>query len=262
MTIGKSVVLKLFSLGLFISMAGLSLGNQALAQTTMSEEETKAIEEIVRNYILEHPEIIPEAVGILQARQEAIRQQEMSAAVIANQDKILNDGFSVVVGNPDGDITLVEFYDYRCPYCVQSHDDVKRLLANDPNLRVVYKQFPVKDRQGEEPVSLTAARMSQAIAKQGVFLFEEFQDRVMALNTQINIGDLGRIASEIGVDMTRVQLDLQEPAILDGIRDNFTLARDIGITGTPSFIVGEKVFVGALGYERMKAIIDEARAAN
>ena len=262
MTIGKSVVLKLFSLGLFISMAALSLGNQALAQTTMSEEETKAIEEIVRNYILEHPEIIPEAVGILQARQEAIHQQEMSAAVIANQGKLLNDGFSVVVGNPDGDITLVEFYDYRCPYCVQSHDDVKRLLANDPNLRVVYKQFPVKDRQGEEPVSLTAARMSQAIAKQGVFLFEEFQDRVMALNTQINIGDLGRIASEIGVDMTRVQLDLQEPAILDGIRDNFTLARDIGITGTPSFIVGEKVFVGALGYERMKAIIDEARAAN
>ncbi|MCK5042067.1 MAG: thioredoxin domain-containing protein [Sphingomonadales bacterium] len=262
MTIGKSVVLKLFSLGLFISMAGLSLGNQALAQTTMSEEETKAIEEIVRNYILEHPEIIPEAVGILQARQEAIHQQEMSAAVIANQGKLLNDGFSVVVGNPDGDITLVEFYDYRCPYCVQSHDDVKRLLANDPNLRVVYKQFPVKDRQGEEPVSLTAARMSQAIAKQGVFLFEEFQDRVMALNTQMNIEDLGRISSEIGVDMTRLQLDLQEPAILDGIRDNFTLAREIGITGTPSFIVGEKVFVGALGYERMKAIIDEARAAN
>ena len=262
MTIGKSVILKLFSLGLFISMAALSLGNQALAQTTMSEEETKAIEEIVRNYILEHPEIIPEAVGILQARQEAIHQQEMSAAVIANQGKLLNDGFSVVVGNPDGDITLVEFYDYRCPYCVQSHDDVKRLLANDPNLRVVYKQFPVKDRQGEEPVSLTAARMSQAIAKQGVFLFEEFQDRVMALNTQMNIEDLGRISSEIGVDMTRLQLDLQEPAILDGIRDNFTLAREIGITGTPSFIVGEKVFVGALGYERMKAIIDEARAAN
>ena len=262
MTIGKSVILKLFSLGLFISMAALSLGNQTLAQTTMSEEETKAIEEIVRNYILEHPEIIPEAVGILQARQEAIHQQEMSAAVIANQDKLLNDGFSVVVGNPDGDVTLVEFYDYRCPYCVQSHGDVKRLLANDPNLRVVYKQFPVKDRQGEEPISLTAARMSQAIAKQGVFLFEEFQDRVMALNTQINIEDLGRISSEIGVDMTRLQLDLQEHAILDGIRDNFTLARDIGITGTPSFIVGEKVFVGALGYERMKAIIDEARAAN
>lgn len=260
MTFDKLVTFKLFSFALLLSLMFVFTNNQASAQN-MNDAEKKAIEEIVRNYILEHPEIIPEAVSILQARQEAIKQAEMTAAVIANQDKILNDGFSIVAGNPNGDITLVEFYDYRCPYCVQSHSDVKRLLADDPNLRIIYKQFPIKDRQGEEPVSLTAARMSQAISLQGIFLFEAFHDKVMGFNTQMTIEDLGRAASEIGVDMTRLQADIQSPAILDGIRDNFALAREIGITGTPAFVVGDTVLDGAQGFDNMKAAISAARAA-
>jgi protein-disulfide isomerase len=261
MLFSNSVATKVISLVLFLSLSIMAFNSQAMAQSKMSDAEIKAIEEVVRNYILENPEIIPEAVTILQARQQAVQQQEISAAIIANQDKLLNDGFSIVTGNPEGDVTLVEFYDYRCPYCVQSHGDVKRLIAADPNLRVVYKQFPVKDRQGEEPVSLTAARMSQAIANQGLYLFKEFHDRVMGFNTKMTIEDLGSVASEIGVDMTRLQIDIQAPRILDGIRENYALAREIGVTGTPAFVVGTKVLSGAVGFDKMKAAIDEVRAA-
>lgn len=264
MTFSKSVFSNSFKLLAFsLTFAiGFSLITAQSQAQSITEQDKAAIEEIVRDYILEHPEIIPEAVGILQARQEAVQQEQMRVAIAANQDNLLNDGFSIVGGNPEGDVTLVEFYDYRCPYCVQSHADVKRLLAEDQNLRIVYKQFPVKDKPGEDPASLTSARMAQAIAKQGTFLFEEFHDRVMDMNTNVSIADLGRVASEIGVDMSRLQIDIQEPAILDGIRNNFSLARDIGVTGTPSFVVGDTVLVGAQGYERMKAAIEQTRTAN
>lgn len=245
---------------LLISSIGfLSAGGQSHAQE-MSESERLAIEEVVRNYILEHPEILPEAIAILQARQAAIQQEQMTTAVIANHEQLINDGYSVVGGNPDGDVTIVEFYDYRCPYCVQTHADVERLLASDPNLRIVYKQFPIKDEPGQPPVSLTAARMAQAIAKQGITMFNEFHDKLMSFNASMTIEQLGQAAASLGADMVKLQADMQDPAMLDGFRSSFAVANEIGINGTPTFVIGDQVLVGVAGYDAMKAAVDKARA--
>lgn len=246
------------ALGLFICL--FSFLTPQLAQAQISEKDKKAIEEIVRNYILEHPEILPEAINILQSRQEAAQQAQMGEVIAKSQNALLRDGFSVVVGNPTGDVTLVEFYDYRCPYCVQAHSDIEKLIKEDKNLRVVYKQFPVKDHPDQPPVSLTAARMAQAIYKQGLPLFLTFHEKLMAQNTRFSMDDLGRIATEIGVDMTRLNTDMQDPKIIDGIRTTFELANDIGLSGTPTFIIGQQVIVGAQGYSRLKEAIDSVRA--
>lgn len=148
-------------------LLALFAGPAQAASEPFNEAQEAAIKELVRSYILENPEILPEAIEILQARQEAAQLTAMRDAVRANRARIERDGLSVVKGNLNGDVTITEFYDYQCPFCRRGYADVKRLLAEDPNLRVVYKQFPVKDVPGEEPGSMIAARMAMASDLQG-----------------------------------------------------------------------------------------------
>ena len=160
--------MKFFKLASVVSVCSLLLLSAGMSQAQdegFSEEQERAIEAIVRDYILSHPEIIPEAVRILQERQRAQRGEMRLATIIENRAEIENDGISPELGNPNGDVTIVEYYDYRCPFCVRSHPNIIRLLAEDANLRVVFKQFPVKDEPGSPPVSskLTARSVRGAM---------------------------------------------------------------------------------------------------
>ncbi len=255
--------MKFFKLASVVSVFSLLLLSAGMSQAQdegFSDEQERAIEAIVRDYILSHPEIIPEAVRILQQRQQVQRGEMRLATIIENRAEIENDGISPELGNPNGDVTIVEYYDYRCPFCVRSHPNITRLLAEDGNLRVVFKQFPVKDEPGSPPVSLTAARMALAASRQGKFA--EFHARAMEVNLALTIPQLFDIAAEVGMDTNQMQRDMDDSALIASIRNNFSMANLLGIDGTPSFVIGNDLVEGARGYEALRAAVDAARAAN
>jgi protein-disulfide isomerase len=243
-----------------MSFLTLAVSQPQAQESRFSEEEQRAIEAIVRDYILTYPEIIPEAVRILQQRQQAQRGELRLATITENRDQIENDGISPQLGNPNGDVTIVEYYDYRCPFCVRSHPNIIRLLAEDANLRVVFKQFPVKDEPGTPPVSLTAARMALAAERQGKFA--EFHARAMEVNLALTIPQLFDIASQIGMDTDQMQRDMDDGALIASIRDNFAMANQLGISGTPAFVIGNDLVEGSRGYQTLRAAVDAARTAN
>lgn len=240
----------------------IAAGEEAVgsADDPFSDAEKAAIGELIRSYILENPEILPQAIDILQAREQEAQLLAMHDAVKANQARIERDGMSVVMGNPDGDVTITEFYDYQCPYCRRGHTDVLRLIADDPDLRVVYKQFPVKDVPGEEPGSMIAARMAMAADRQGKFL--EFHQAAMATPMPLSEKSLFAAARDAGLDTVKLAADMEDGAITDSIRANIFLARDLGINGTPTYIIGGELVVGAHGYDKLKEVIANTRATN
>lgn len=247
-----------YTLIVFFTAASLMLTTPA--PYAQEELDKTRIEEIVRNYILEHPEIIAEAVQILQARAEAAAQEANRAAIIKNQALLVNDDLSITAGNPEGDVTLVEFYDYRCPYCRASHESISRLLAEDENLRIVFKQFPVKDQPGEVPVSLISARMAMAAQAQGLFLL--FHDAMFSAEPPLSKARVYEIAARIGLDMEQLDQDMRDPDITLHLRQTLVLASEIGATGTPTFVIGEVLIPGMVDYDTLKEFITYTRELN
>jgi protein-disulfide isomerase len=200
----------------------------------------------VRDYILTHPEIIPEAVTRLQ-------QREVAKAVAARRAQIETPFAGAWAGAADGDVVLVEYFDYACGYCRQSVADVERLLAEDKKLKVVWRELPVLGPPSEE-----AAKLSLAAAKQGQGKFHDFHLKSFAAGrpTPANLAATQKAA---GIDALRASADARGADVTREIETNIAVARELGMTGTPSFVVGDKVMVGAVGYDALKAAIAEAR---
>jgi len=217
------------------------------------------IEQIVRDYILENPDIIAEAIMILQDREDQRQREATTAALASNHNLIYNDPLSIVLGNPEGDVTLVEFYDYRCPYCRESHGAVMQMLEEDNNLRLILKQFPVKDQPGDVPVSLISARMVMAAEKQGLFV--PLHDALFKADPPLTERKVYAIAEEIGLDMEKLAQDMRDPMITEHLRQTLTLASEIGATGTPTFVIGGYVIPSLLDAKTLRQIIGITREA-
>lgn len=250
-------VVALCSVAILTASFGVSALSGVATAQDMSKADEEAIEKIIRAYLLKNPEVIAEAVAILRARQDAAQIAATKEAVRANQTSLLNDRISPILGNPDGDVTITEFYDYQCPFCRRGHTDVLQLIADDPGLRVVYKQFPVKDVPGTEPGSLIAARMAIALNRQG--LFAEFHKTAMTEPMPLTSTKLFAIASKLGADLTMLRQEMNDPAITEYIRSNMFLAQEIGVTGTPTYVIGDKVFIGAIGHDALREAIADKR---
>lgn len=161
----------------FYLLLATPVAGQAQENSNLSDAEREEIERVIHNYILENPEIIPQAIQVLQARerqQVSVRQQDGARKYRA---ELLNDGISPVQGNPEGEVTVVEFFDFRCVFCRRMHPQVLRILAENKNVRYVYKQFPVRDQPGSPPVSMIAAKAALAADRQG--LYAPFHDAMM-----------------------------------------------------------------------------------
>ncbi|HXV73180.1 MAG TPA: DsbA family protein [Sphingomonadales bacterium] len=238
-------------LGLFILAA-------ASAPAAGEELDRAQVETIIREYLLENPEVIMEAVGVLQERAEKAAFEKNRKAITDHRDALFNDPLSIVIGNPKGDVTLVEFYDYRCPYCREMHARVERLIAGDPNLRVVLKQYPVKDYPGEAPVSLVAARLAQAAHKQGKFA--AFHGALFAAEPPLSEERLYALAAEAGLDVTRLKEDMRAPETAQHVRETLLLADALGINGTPTFVVGDIILPGVIETDVLVQLIARARS--
>jgi protein-disulfide isomerase len=223
-------------------------------QSSFTSEETTAIEEIVRNYLIENPEIMREVFAELERRQEAAQQLAREEALRDAQDALFAAD-DVVLGNPEGDVTLVEFFDFNCGFCKRALDDVQRLIDSDPNLRVVVKDFPVLG-----PGSLEAARIGLAAKKQfNAEQNEAFHVRLMQSRGQVNGERATALAIELGADPTKLQADVNSDAVRDIIAENLDLADRLGLTGTPAWVIGDRVISGAVGTERLAASVANVR---
>jgi protein-disulfide isomerase len=238
--------------GLLIS----SFAPGVLAQgAPFNEQQRKAIGEIVREYLLTNPEVLQEALAELEKRQAEAQRVAARSAIKESRETLLNSPHSIVAGNPQGDVTLVEFFDYNCGYCKRALADVRSLLKTDPKLRLVMKDFPVLG-----PDSVEASRVSLAVKNQisGEKLFD-YHVRVMESRGRVNGERALAVAKEMGLDIGRIQKDIESATVRTALQENVALGDKLGLTGTPAFIVGEEIIPGAVGLDPLRQIVASTR---
>lgn len=226
----------------------LALPLQAAAQG-LSED---SVRELVLETIRENPEIVMEAVAILESRQAEAQAASQAEVLTRKRDTLERDPNAPVLGNPDGDVTVVEFFDYDCPYCRRAKPEVEALLEADPSVRLVYREWPIL---GEG--SIFAARAALASREQG--LYEEFHWAMMGMNGRAEESSVLRIAEDIGLDVAQMRRDMEAPEIDAHIQTSIRLAQALGITGTPSFVVGDALVPGVVDVEQFQSLVSDAR---
>ena len=235
-----------------VLLALASAGTAQDSPSTAQREERMG--EVLRTYLLKHPEIIDEAMQARRERQAAEAAAKTAQAVQEHRDELLADPMSPVVGDPNGKVTIVEFFDYNCSYCRAAGPMVTELLQGNPDVRFVYKEFPTL-----APSSRFAARATLAASRQSPELYTVFHDRLMKSTGRLTEDAIVQIAREAGVDVDRMRADMEDPAIDQSIDGNIQLARGIGVTGTPTFIIGDAILVGAKPLQQMESAIADAR---
>lgn len=219
--------------------------DRAIAAAGLSDTERKATEAVVRAYILEHPEILTEAAQILEQRAIAKRLDSAGGA--------LETAFAGATdGNPQGDVTLVEFTDYNCGFCRSSVADVQKMIGTDKNLRVVFREVPILSASSRE-----ASKWALAAAKQGKH--KAFHDAMFA-GDKPSDASIRLAAQKAGLDMAKAAADANSDAVAAEIETNLAMMQQLGVGGTPTFIVGNQILEGALGYDALKQAVAKARS--
>jgi protein-disulfide isomerase len=233
-------------------MAGMVLGMSASAGADETNLPVDQVEKIVRDYLLREPEIVYQALQELQRREAEAKTARQRAAIAANQSQLLDASHTPVGGNPDGDVTLVEFFDYRCAYCRRVVSSVRDLLDKDPDLRMAFKDLPVLG-----PDSVRAARAALASRKQNGYV--PFHFALMA-SDDLSIEGIRATAAAVGLDPKRLEADMNSPEVNEAIDANYALANELGIEGTPAFVIGDQLIPGAVDKARLEQLIQEARS--
>jgi len=210
------------------------------------------IEQIVREYILAHPEVLVEAITELRRRQEQATAEQAQKNIAEKREEIFNDPATPVVGNVKGDVTIVEFFDYHCGYCKQVQPSMESLLKEDGKLRFVYKELPIL-----APESRIAAAGALAAQRQGKYL--AMHNALMNARGKLDKARVLQIGKEVGLDVAKLEKDMALPEIGAAIDRNLKLAGELGINGTPSFLIGDELVPGAIDKEDIKKLIEKAR---
>lgn len=217
----------------------------------MSDAERQAFRDEVKTYLIENPEVLVEAMDALQARQDADAANRDLQMLADNKDVIFNDAASWVGGNPDGDITLVEFTDYRCGYCRKAHDEVAELVKSDGNIRFVVKEFPIL---GEE--SLASSQFAIAVLQlHGADAYKKAHDALIALRGSPDEPTLTRLATDLGLDPAPVIARMTAPEVQAVIEANHALANKMEISGTPTFVIDQTMVRGYVPLDGMRQIV-------
>lgn len=244
-------------------MSRLSLAALALAATVaawpaaafdpaaMTDAERAAFGAAIRTYLLQNPEVLVEAINVLDARQAALAAATDAQLVATYAEALFNDGYSWVGGNPEGDVTLVEFMDYRCGYCRQAHPEIEELVKSDGNIRFILKEFPILGPESEQ-----SSRFAIAIRQiGGDEVYKAAHDRLMTLRGSVNTETLTRIAQDLGQDPAAVLARMSDATVTAIIDANHALAQQMQISGTPTFVVGDEMLRGYLALDGMRRIV-------
>ena len=213
------------------------------------------LEQTIHDALLRHPEWLAEMSQALRTKQQADMAERARTAMAQNKAALYSNPADPIAGNPSGTVTVVEFFDRECPFCKRIAPDLQRLLAENPDVRVVYKEFPILG-----PGSIAAAKAALAAQRQGRYL--PFHDALMADTTpehQLAESRIMDIAQSVGLDLKRLKADMAAPDIAAAIESNKALARALGINGTPGLIIGDRFTAGAMSYEALRQAVAEAR---
>ncbi|MCP9469422.1 MAG: DsbA family protein [Nitrospira sp.] len=235
------------ALALFASGCSTT-ADQTKKGSTSSHDLTDAV---IERYIRAHPEVIVQSLQAMEAKRRAELQERQKVALATKQNELLHDPSSPVSGNPKGEITLVEFYDYRCGYCKRAASAVTQLQKEDPRVRVVYKDFPILGEPSE--LAAKAALASQVQGKHQVF-----HEALLASHADMTKDEILKIAAGVGLDVKRLEADMADPQWQVVIDKNRALAEELGISGTPGFIVGTELVPGMLDLDGLKELIARA----
>jgi protein-disulfide isomerase len=208
----------------------------------------------IRDYLVNNPEVIQEAVTELERRRVNAAAAQQAQAIAQYREELLFSPRQGVIGNPNGDVTLVEFFDYNCTYCKRALDDINRLIAEDPNLRIVLKEFPVLGTGSTE-----AAQVAAAVIMVAPDRYDAFHQLLLGSAAPAT-GQLAMAAAaQVGIDVAALTTALQSNEVVATIEEAYVMAGALGLTGTPSYVIGDEVIVGAVGYEALRTRIDSMR---
>jgi protein-disulfide isomerase len=219
----------------------------------LSPSQIGQVQKIVSDYLRQHPEVIIDAIKAYQAKKDADQQAEAKKNIVALKDDIYKDPTSPVGGNPQGDVAIVEFFDYRCPYCKAVAPDLDKALAQDGKVKLVYKEFPILG-----PVSITASKAALAAQMQGKYV--PFHQKLISYKGNLDDQTIYKLAEDVGLDVAKLKADMAKPEIQAIIDKNAKLADKLNVQGTPGFVVGQELIPGAASVDELTAAIKRARA--
>jgi protein-disulfide isomerase len=250
-----------------VGVAALALGYQAgrsdvvvastapeMSSTTASTTDRAEIEGIVRNYLINNPEVMIEVQTALNTKQEAAQKKASTEVISENRDKIFQSPMDAVFGNPKGDVTIVEFFDYNCGYCKKALPDMDALLKSDPNLRFVMKEFPILGAD-----STRAHIVAKAFKALMPDKYLEFHRDLLGGEGRATEASAMAIAVKLGANEAQIREKMLSPEVTKAFNENFELANSLSITGTPSYVVGNEVVPGALGADVLAEKISHIR---
>ena len=244
--------------GAVLAAATLASGPVVRAQApppAFTEAQKNELRELVKDFLIRNPEVIQEAMLELERRQ---KETERQARLRITQDKtspLYTARHNVAFGNPNGDVTIVEFFDYNCGFCKRALGDLQKMVAEDKNLRVITKDFPVLG-QGSVEAATVALAAKQQLSVEKLWSFHQ---KLLGGRGQIGRQQALDAAKEAGADMARLQRDMESPAVRAAIEENVQIADLLGLTGTPSYVIGDEIVVGAVGFADLKARVDNVR---
>ena len=241
----------------FMPAACLIIGSvTAVGAQGFSPEQRKEIEEIVRSYLLRNPEVLQDVMLELEKRQSAAEAEKAKAAVKGNAALLFNSPRHVAVGNPKGDITLIEFFDYNCGFCKRALTDLLDLMKADPKLRVVLKEFPVL---GEGSVDAARVAIAANMQDKGGKKYFDFHQKLLGSRGPVDKARALAVAKEVGFDVARIERDMASDEVRATIAESMKLAEALGLNGTPSYVIGDDVVIGAVGHDALKQKVSWAR---
>jgi protein-disulfide isomerase len=247
--------LRLPAAGLLAVLLALPAATPARAQSFTADQRGE-IERIIKEYLLSHPELLQDVMAELEKRQTVADAEKHRAAVKEYSAAIFTSPRQVTLGNAQGDVTVVEFFDYNCGYCKRAMSDMLDLLKTDAKLKFVLKEFPVLGEGSVQAAQVAAAaRMQDKSGKK----YLEFHQKLLGGRGQADKARALAVAKEVGFDVTRIEKDMSSEEVKAQLEESFKLAEALGLNGTPSYVVGSDVVVGAVGLNTLKEKVNTAR---
>lgn len=254
---GSSVLFGRFAgcLAIFAAVAATPKILPALDLGDLSHKQREMLQGEIKDYLLANPEVIVEVLQLAEVRERASAEKKQQEMIRAALGELHDDGYSWVGGNPNGDITMVEFMDYRCGFCRRAHPEVKELVRSDGNIRLIIKEFPILGKN-----STLSAQFALAVKQAGGNkAYEQAHEALIKMQGPVNDWALGQLANKLGLDYPRIKQAMSSPQIGAQIDRNLSLATQIGIRGTPGFVFGDRLVRGFVSIDRMQKIVAEER---
>lgn len=253
MTRAARTIYRWTAIALALVLLSWPLGGRA--EDALTPAQVRAVEALIESYILAHPDIIERASARLEEEKRLAAAQTTREIIAAHRDALLNDPHAFVMGNPSGDVTIVEFFDYRCSYCKRAYPTVAAFIAEDPGVRVVLREFPILG-----PESTLASQYAIATLRAAPDKYLALHGALMESRGALDKAALDQIVAEVGIDAAAIAAEASSAGVAEVIATSYRLADMLGVSGTPAFVIGEQLVPGAVGIERLRTIVAEARS--